>query len=256
MSSDAPKLFHSKLAAHISSYTPVAQILSYLATISIVSYAYKAYVVPAIDVVNTKVLSQAPVSPYLSAVDAKADSLLSTYFDGYIIGLPLKTVSYVDSTYVKPTNDYLIAAHNKYFPETAYSAKASSGSVETFAAVINSIFTSLKTKVSSKSSEISTSLISTYNAELSTTKEGSLIAKNLEASYNTATKTIKTLNDDYIQPLKIQTQGYVAEVTSSTRSKADSLISEAKSTINPALQTISEKTTLLNGSAPVVSASA
>ncbi|KAK6457421.1 uncharacterized protein RJT20DRAFT_1991 [Scheffersomyces xylosifermentans] len=251
------KLFHSKVLDHITGYTYVHKILSYVVSFSIVNYIYTSYVVPLVTLVNSKVLSVAPVTPYLTKFDAFADDLLTKYFDGVIIGYPLKTIQYLEVTFVAPVNNYLIAAHNKYFPETAYTASSDNSAVYTFFLILNEVLKSSRATVSNKSTEISNSLITTYNEELNSTKGSNLIAKNIEASYSTATKTFKSLNDDYLQPLKVQTQDYVSEVASSTKSRADHLFAEAKQTIDPALESLNAKgASLVNGSAAVVSASA
>lgn len=69
--------------------------------------------------------------------------------------------------------------------------------------LFNKFLINLKNFTFNKSIEIQQDLVATYNKELqSTDPKGNLIGKNLQASYNTASKTINKLNDDYLTPLK------------------------------------------------------
>ncbi|ODV77216.1 uncharacterized protein CANTADRAFT_91685 [Suhomyces tanzawaensis NRRL Y-17324] len=251
--------FHSKSVDHILSYSYVDALVKFLLSFSLINYVYSQLAVPAWDLVNRNIVS-ANLFIYkpLARADAVVDQqVLSHLVDEVALGYPTKYAHHVNVTYLKPTNDYLYdRVVNKYLPVAEYKFDEGISEAHRLAAIVSQLVVRLRNQVSDKSQAISKNIVSTYNEEIkSVTQAEPTIYNNLTASYNTATKTLTSLNESHIKPLRAQTQEYVAEVASSTRSKADSLITDAKQTINPALTAANNKGhELLNGS--TISASA
>lgn len=195
--------------------------------------------------VNAQVLTKSPVYEAANYVDGQADLTLS-FFDKYFIEIPKTTVDSFSTTYLDVANKKLIEVNNKFLPPI----EKSEGVLSTF----KNIFVNFKNIAFSKSTEIQKNLVDTYNSELSSTKNQNFVGKNIEASYNTAQKTIKTLNEEIITPLKNQTQDYVDQITTQTKNKADEII---KTKVNPKVAELKKKKdVLLNGNSAPVSASA
>ncbi|KAK6197876.1 uncharacterized protein RJT21DRAFT_53031 [Scheffersomyces amazonensis] len=246
MSAATPtKAFQSKTIPHILSYPIVSYIVSTVLSISIINYVYTTYVVQLTDFIKSKVLSIEPIYTYLSFADSKIDDSI-TYGDKLVVEYPIH--------YVKVTNDTLVSLNDKYIKEEIKIKEEVKDEFTRFFYILNSILINVKGKINSSTSKISSGLVDTYNSELSASKTNGYISKNLEASINTATKTIKNLNDEFITPLKNQTTDYLDQVATTTKTKADTFINEAKQNIISPLNGKVESA--LNGSAPVVSASA
>ena len=171
-------------------------------------------------------------------------------FDKYILEIPVQTINSFGKTYVTPVENKLINLNNKYL-NTAIEVKTrSEGEFYKVVETVQQVLINLKNFTFNKSIEIQQDLVATYNKELqSTDPKGNLIGKNLQASYNTASKTINKLNDDYLTPLKNQTQDYVDQFATQTKQRADEFINDAKQKVSPKLNELKE-------SAPIVSASA
>ena len=215
----------------------------------IVNSIYKSFVLPLIDFVNVNIFSVSPIFDLLSFVDQLINSGLVT-FDKYILEIPVQTINSFGKTYVTPVENKLINLNNKYL-NTAIEVKTrSEGEFYKVVETVQQVLINLKNFTFNKSIEIQQDLVATYNKELqSTDPKGNLIGKNLQASYNTASKTINKLNDDYLTPLKNQTQDYVDQFATQTKQRADEFINDAKQKVSPKLNELKE-------SAPIVSASA
>ncbi|KAK6460251.1 hypothetical protein DFJ63DRAFT_321006 [Scheffersomyces coipomensis] len=248
--SESVKQFHSKSLDHFLKYSVVSYIVNYIYAITLVKQLYEGYISSILTFINTHLSSIDLIYTNLTFVDATLDSIL-TVFDQYVTQFIFK------NKYVSLINNYLISINNSntYVKFDQKFESTESNEFIKFFYIINTILINLKLKINTSTNHISNELISTYNQELkSTTAEANYIAKNIQASYNTGLKTIKSLNDEFITPLKIQTTDYLGEVATSTKIKADSLINEAKQQIITPINGKVEG--VLNGSAPVVSASA
>lgn len=266
------KTFTSKTVSHIGSYSYVDLLVSYLLSFSLIAYAYKLVFLPLWSLVNENIISPYPiVHDNLAKVDSLVDGfILSDLLDKWVLTYPIETVKELEAKYIKPTNDYFYdSVVNKYLPKAEYKFDEGIAETKKFFVIINELLLRLKAQVSNTSTEISNDIISTYNSEIqelskSTENAKSNLKSNLTASYNTASKSFTKINEAYIQPIKTQTQGYVTEVATSTKNRADSFISEAKLTFtqtnkqaNAAAEDLSEKATeLLNGTTNTISASA
>lgn len=270
------KKFESKSINHIRSYSLVKQLEGFLLSFSLVNILYQ-YAISAIDFVNTKLSSVDVVYDSLTFVDEKVDGIILSKVDWGVKQVPpsdkLNPVvyaraayDYINTSILRPINNMIYNAGDKVLPATVGENKAvfkleelgESSEVSKFFKIINEFVSRAKTFVSNKSNDVSNNLISTYNDELNTMKdEASVYKKKLVAGYNTGYRFVSDVNN--------QTQEYVADVATTTKNKADSLISDAKqgiSAINGKANEIrNEGAELLNGSsssnqAPAVSASA
>ena len=241
--------FKSITIEHVYHYSFIEYITQYLLSFQIVNSIYKSFVLPLIDFVNVNIFSVSPIFDLLSFVDQLVNSGLVT-FDKYILEIPVQTINSFCKTYVTPVENKLINLNNKYL-NTAIEVKTrSEGEFYKVVETVQQVLINLKNFTFNKSIEIQQDLVATYNKELqSTDPKGNLIGKNLQASYNTASKTINKLNDDYLTPLKNQTQDYVDQFATQTKQRADEFINDAKQKVSPKLNELKE-------SAPIVSASA
>lgn len=270
------KKFESKSVNHVRSYSLVKQIEGFLLSFSLVNVLYQ-YAISVINFANTKLSSVDVVYDSLTFVDEKFDDIVLSKVDWGLKQAPSgdqlnpvvyvkKAYNYVNASILRPINNTIYNAGDRVLPATNQENKAAfkleefgeSSEVSKFFKIVNEFVSRAKTFVSNKSNDVSNNLISTYNDELNTMKDdASLYKKKLVASYNTGYRFMSDVNN--------QTQEYVADVATTTRNKADSLISDAKqgiSAINGKANEIrNENAELLNGSSnsnqvPVVSASA
>lgn len=156
------------------------------------------------------------------------------------------------ASYLKPVNDYASSTVDKVLPKAKNAADKAEKTTETEIAksleIVNDTLERSKDLLSTKSSELSNAVISTYNEEFDAVKEKNYYVKVASASVTTGVKLLKSVNSDYIQPLKTTTQSYVSDVAAQTKSKAELVVASVEE-LAPSQPT-------LNGSAPVVSASA
>ncbi|CUM67168.1 uncharacterized protein PRCAT00004861001 [Priceomyces carsonii] len=277
------KTFSSKSIDHISSYKPIKDTSNFLLSFGVVNYFYQQ-LFSVWSFVNENIIAKYSfILNTLNFVDEKFESIVLGNFDSIVKKLPdlsglypttlySKVTTKISTGYLKPTNTFIYNTYDKYLPATATDNKLAfkledlkdSSEITKFFKILNEFLTRSRLYVSTKSGEVSGKIVSSFNQEKDSLKEKSDgLSKNVIASYNTGYKTLKNLNEEYIKPLKSQTQGYVVEVATSTKNKADSLLSDAKLQINPKLNNISAKGEELlngkstsNGSIPVVSASA
>jgi hypothetical protein len=228
------KPFQSKTAQHILSYTLISKLVSFLATISIVATLYAQVIFPLYTQFIKLISSYEFVAGPLAKVDSKTDEVLSSG-DYFLVTYP--------KSKLKSANKVLYSSLDKYLPSGEDVKKQSEDEIVQFINIVNDFWSRVSKLVSDKSSQVSKNVISTYNKEITSNEKASPIAKNLQASYNTATKSFQSLNESFIQPLKEQTQGYVAEVTQSTKNKFNQGVKEVGE----------KKAELVNGNAPILS---
>lgn len=267
------KTFESKSVSHIRSYPLVKKGEEVLFSLWVVNFVYQ-YVAAAVNFANKELSSVDVVYDALTFVDEKVDGVVLSKVDWGLKHAPAidsvnplvytrRGYEYVNASLLRPANNIIYNAGDKVLPATVSENKAvfkleelgESSEVSKFFKIINEFVSRAKTYVSSKSNDVSNTLISTYNSELDTMKdEASVYKKKIVASYNTGYKFVTDVNN--------QTQGYVADVATTTRKKADSLLSDAKqgiSAFNGKVNEIrDESAELLNGSSssPAVRASA
>lgn len=235
------KQFDSKLLNHISEYSLVKYFQQLIISVSIINLIHQQYILPLLAFVNAQILTKSPIYETVNFVDVQADLTLST-FDKYFLEIPKTTVNSFSKTYLDIANKKLIEANNKFLTPI----EKSDSVVDT----VKNVAVNVKNTAFNKSTEIQKNLVDTYNHELSSAKKQNVIGKNIEASYNTAQKTIKTLNEEIITPLKNQTQDYVDQITTQTKNKADELI---KTKVSPKIEEIKKKKDgFLNGNAAPV----
>ncbi|PVH14708.1 uncharacterized protein CXQ87_002855 [Candidozyma duobushaemuli] len=170
----------------------------------------------------------------LSAYKKKGEDTLSAY---------KKKGENAVGVYLKPVNDYASSTVDKVLPKVKNATKKAekkekqaeneiSKSIE----IVNDTYSRSKDLLSTKSSDISNTVLSTYNKEFDSSKEKNYYVKVASASVTTGVKLLKSVNSDYIQPLKSTTQSYVTDVASQTQKRADDVVSngvaEVKKTIN------------------------
>lgn len=250
------KAFSSKSKAHVESYSVVKHLQSYLLSF-LLFQAVTTYVVALSNYFNDQVLSRFPfVVRQLSSADEALDSLVLSNFDkalavasekakqGESLALSYKKKGEdVVSLYLKPVNEYASSTVDKVLPKVKNATKKAekkekqaeneiSKSIE----IVNDTYSRSKDLVTSKSQDISNTVLTTYNKEFDSSKEKNYYVKVASASVTTGVKLLKSVNSDYIQPLKSTTQSYVTDVAQQTHKKADDAVSngvaEVKKTIN------------------------
>lgn len=210
-------------------------------------------------VVAYKQKGEAIVSPYKKKGE---DIVLSYKKKGEDIVLPYKqkgeaiVTAYKKkgedtvSSYLKPVNAYASSTVDKVLPKSKSTAAAAETEIAKSIEIVTDTYERSKDLLTTKSSELSTAVFSTYNKEFDSVKEKNYYVKVASASINTGVSLLKSVNSDYIQPLKSTTQSYVSDVAGQTKAKATSLLQEGTEVV--------QNGSGLNGSAtiPVVSASA
>ncbi|CAK9436496.1 uncharacterized protein LODBEIA_P10540 [Lodderomyces beijingensis] len=245
------KKFDSKSLQHLNSYSLVKEVEKFTLSFSLINSFYTRFFLPIYQFITINLLSVSPIYDVATFFDQFTNGLLSI-FDKYAIDAPLETLDTVNKSYVTPVNKKIIEVNNQYLVPVKIEAE---DSVFQVYYTVKNILLKLKDNAFSKSNEIQKNLVDTYNKELSSASpDQTVIGKNLLASYNTGYKAFQTINDDYLTPLKKQTEDFVAN----GQKKAESLLNNTKQKIEPKLNEYNEKKDeLLNGqSAPVVSASA
>ncbi|EDK47596.1 hypothetical protein PVL30_000035 [Lodderomyces elongisporus] len=245
------KKFDSKALHHINQYSLVQYLQHLTLSFSLFKAIYEQFVLPLYSFITVNLLSISPIYDVATFADSLTNASLSI-FDKYAIDLPLQTSNTIEKQYIKPVNKRIIEVNNKYL--TPLKEEGEDGVFQIYYTV-KSILYNLTSSAFSKSTEIQKNIVDTYNQELkSTPPQQNVIGKNIQATYSTSIKTIKTLNDDYLTPLKNQTH----EIVANGQKKAESLINNTKEKyVEPKLNELNQKKDdLLNGNAPAVSASA
>lgn len=272
------KKFSSSSISHVANYPLIKTINEYVLSFSILNTLYQQ-LYSYLDVLNESVISKnKPIYDSLNFIDSNFDRIilsrvdvilknspdLSPYYPNHVYH---SIVGYLNKKYLGPINNYIYNTYDQYLPATLTENKASfkldeltAGSPESiktevykFFKIFNEFLLRSRYFVSSKSNDVSESLISTYNKELEKLgEEGNAYYKSGQASINAGFSLFNNVNSDYIQPLKTQTQGYVSDA----KTKADSYFTDAKknitSTIQKETEVVDNKTQdFLNGSAPV-----
>lgn len=185
------------------------------------------------------------VETVLAEYKKKGDEYVSTYKqvgDEYkkkaqgIAGAYKKKGEDTVSSYLKPINDNASNTVDKVLPkvkeakDAGESAQAeASNEIYKSIEIVHDTLNRSKHLISSKSNDLSNTVISTYNKEFdSAANEQNYYAKVASASINTGVSLLKSVNDDYIKPLKDTTQTYVEEKASPYKEKAQITAENAK----------------------------
>lgn len=275
---------------HVKSYSFVKKLTDYLLSFTIVA-ALSTYAIALTNYVYSNIIAKLPlIVDILKFVDAKFNELVLVTFDKVLAvadAYKKKAESLVSlykkkgedtiatykkkgedtiaaykkkgedtvSTYLKPVNDYASSTVDKVLPKAKDAAEkaeaTASNEISKSIEIVNDTLGRTKDLINTKSTEISNTVISTYNKEFDAVPEKNYYAKVATASVSTGVTLLKNVNSDYIQPLKATTQNYVSDVTSQTKAKAEQVVNKASE--------IAANEPALNGLAnniPVVSASA
>ncbi|CAD1810406.1 hypothetical protein FOB58_001450 [Candida parapsilosis] len=230
------KKFDSKTLQHVNNYSLVKQLEQLILSISIFQSIYQQFILPVYQFLIGNVLTISPIYEVAQIFDGLNLYALGI-FDHFFIDLPNKVINFTTANFIKPVNQQIIHINNAFLKPVENEAE---DSIFQIYYTIKSIVLNITGVAYSKSNEIQHQIVSTYNQELkSTPANKSYLEKNLTASYNTGVKTVKVLNDDYIVPLKNQTQEFVtngkknAEVfLKETRDKIEPRLNEAANELN------------------------
>ncbi|KAI5954878.1 hypothetical protein KGF57_003903 [Candida theae] len=222
------KQFDSKTIQHINSYPLVKDIEQLVLSISLVQVIHQQLVVPIYNFLITNILTISPIYEVAGLFDGLSLYALGI-FDYFFIELPNYFISLIVNNFIKPINQHIIHINNQFLKPVENEAEDSLFQIYY---TLKSIVLNATSVAYSNANEIQSHIVSTFNQELkATSKDKSTLEKNLTASYNTGVKTVKTINDDYIVPLKNQTQEFV----SNGRKNAESFIKETRDKIEPKL---------------------
>ncbi|KAG7191545.1 uncharacterized protein KQ657_003050 [Scheffersomyces spartinae] len=249
--SPASPTFTLKTWSHLKSYQALQQLYVFITSLSIVTYLSAQLSLVFNQVVSSKyyksIATKLPPVPttvvtIANGADEIFDSLLIT-FDGLVAkllpytptALYSKLIAYIATNFVAPANTFLAKNADAVIGGTTLSTSAECkehpDALATLVYILATLAKTLRLTLWSTSTTLSTQVHETYTSERENVTEGSLIQKNITASYNTANILAKDLNSKFIQPSLEQTKGLVTGVASSTKQKADTLIQDAKSTL-------------------------
>lgn len=250
------KKFDSKTIQHINNYPLVKQVEQLILSISIFQAIHQQFIWPIYQFIITNVLSISPIYEVADLFDGLSLYALGI-FDYFFIGLPTQVINFFVVNLIKPINQQIININNQFLKPIK---NESEDSIFQIYYTLKSIVYNLTNVVYSNGKEIQLQIVSTYNQELkktnisasnsSSSKEKSYLEKNLTASYNTGIKTVKTLNDEYLTPLKNQTLEFVVN----GRKNAENFLKETRDRIEPKLNGVAtelnkQKDDLLNNNA-------
>lgn len=269
----ASKQLSFKSVEHVAGYPIVKGVKDYALSYSLISYVYQqVYLITGFVFANF-VAPFPIVKENLTWVDTQVDLVVLSRVDLVVDRAnEFHPVSTVEKKYLAPANSYIYNTVDKYLPSSATENKATfkleelkeSSEISKFFKILNETYSRSKQLATSKSTEVTNTVSESYNKEVAALENVSgNLQKKAVASYNTLIKLVQDVNNSYIQPLRNQTQDYVVDVATTTKSKADSFIADAKNGIKPRVEQATAKgQELLNGAAesskntPVVTASA
>lgn len=161
------------------------------------------------------------------------------------------------SSYLKPVNEFASSTLDKVLPKTQKVAEDVKASAETEIAksieIVNDTYERSRELISSKSSEVTSAVMSTYHKEFDSAPEQNYYVKVASASVNTGVTLLKNVNSDFIKPLKESTQNYVQETLTHSEEKAGEFVTETKKAVENGSVKLNGA---LNGAIPVVKATA
>lgn len=214
------KLFESKALQHVYSYEFVHKLVTYVLSYSILNYIYQQLVVVYAKI--NQLIITPYLSPYLSLVDGKLNSLLTN-----VDNLGLKSFNLL-----KFTNDESFKKLNQLFPDDKYALKNSS-ELEKSIEIFKQFLTRFYKFTITQSNEVSKQIVDTYSQQVKE-NDGNIVVKNFNAGVNTANITFET----YIKPLQTKTtdlindgKTYLNDVTTQTKTKINDVTTQTKTKI-------------------------
>lgn len=249
---------------HILSYKYVSLTLNYMLSFSLVAVMYRNAV--HLGESGLDAVTKYPViNNNLKFVDTQVEALVLCTLDKILAapGCFKATIKGVVDGKLAVVNKYYFETINKYLPGSIIDLEKKS-EVEKVGVLSNEVLMRLKNLVKTSSNSLSNHLIQTYNQQYDADKTtGS--TKRVVVTIKAVKALINDVNSTYVTPLKVQTQGYVNDVALQTKTKADSLISDAKqgipkfsleNTFNFNSNPSSPKATAPTPAAPVASSTA
>ncbi|EGV64343.1 hypothetical protein PSN45_003862 [Yamadazyma tenuis] len=247
--------FTSTSVNHIKSYSLVSKVTSFLASFGLVVAVYHY-----LEALSVKAIDYAATYPKLieglKFIDLKFNELVLNTFD-WAITLPSKSVEYAKSkasAVLKKFNALYLEQVNYFLPKAEAGLKLAESEISNTYAITGELVTRSKSTAVDTYTGASSYLINTYNSQYSSATASNEISKRVVVALGTAKTVWADVNAKFFEPFKATTTNYVNDVAAQTKSKADSLISDAKHGI-PFLNGSVENAAAAP-SAPVVSASA
>lgn len=212
---------------HILSYKYVSLTLNYLLSFSLIAVVYRNAI--HLGESGLDAVTKYPViNNNLKFVDIQVDALVLCTLDK-ILAVPgcfKTTIKGVVDDKLAVVNKYYFETINKYLPGSKIDLEMKS-EVEKVGVLSNEVLMRLKNLVKTSSNSLSNHLIQTYNQQYDADKTtGS--TKRVVVTIKAIKALINDVNSTYVTPLKVQTQGYVNDMAMQTKTKADTLISDAK----------------------------
>lgn len=223
--------FTSTSLNHIKSYSLVSKTVSYLSSFTLIVTLYNY----ASDIL-TKSLDYVSGYPRIfdgiKFVDLKFNQYILDTFD-YIISIP---IGYYNAITSKITgiwgkfNGIYLSKVDQYLPGGKVELKDSELS-NTYA-ITNELVVRSKSSAVDSYNGLSSYLVNTYNTEYTKSTGSNEVVKRVSVGVNTLKTILEDLNSKFVDPFKTSTTNYVNDVAAQTKSKADSLISDAKQVIS------------------------
>lgn len=222
-----PPQFQSKSASHILNYESVATAVHFALAYSVVSYAINNVVLPVWRLLDSTVLSVQPVKANAARVDAMFDQyvLLQT-LDAKILPLShliLARVVALISRFAQPVNHFLAyTVLDSVFKTKPPKLERDESQPMYTVTLLHALLSRVRQVFWQTLSTVTQSVLETYQHEIDAAKNTGLnpVKLNFNASFNTAAKSLHSLNASVIQPLRAQTLDYVCEITGRARSRS------------------------------------
>lgn len=250
--------FQSKAVPHILNYDLVATLLHFALSYSAINYIMSKVLAPSWSIFNSRVLSVEPVKSKAVKVDEMFDKyVLSETVDAQI--LP-RSHQIVDASLA--TISRIVAPFNRFIAYTVFNNVLRTSppklgkdemQIHYSATLLYALIVNIRELFWKTQENVAHSLSETYQQEVETAKSkvSHPVAQNLSASYNTATKSLHSLNESVIQPLRAQTQDIVSDMATATRNRASQVGHHTQTVVNGAVHNAEAK---LSGTSTIVSA--
>lgn len=161
------------------------------------------------------------------------------------------------SAYLKPVNEYASSTVDKVLPKAKNAAQktedATANEISKSIDIVHDTLERSKDLITSKSTEVSSAVIDTYNKEFEAAPENNYIAKVAAASVNTSVTLLKNVNSEYVQPLKETTHKYVNDTIAKADKESEEISRKAKAVAKDSSSKLNKST---KGAIPVVETSA
>lgn len=273
------KPFSCKAWEHIASYSWVKYTLDFFLSFKLVQ-VFATYLVAVLSSTSNLLFTQIPASQtFVERLDAAVETKILTVVDHLVAivepyyaqaaGFATSSYKKIDNVvaenkrhsqmalssakknakeavtgYLKPVNEYASSSVDKVLPKSkkrAFETKAAaSDEISKSIDIVSDTIERSKDLILAKSTELSNSVVSTYNKEFEAAPKNNYYVKVASASVNTGVTLLKNVKTEIIQPLKFTTQTYVSETESTTQKNSENAAAKAKE--------------FVKGSAPVVSA--